>query len=1415
MDSTGHVTVIAGAGTTLPPYAACTPAASANLATAVQSVAVSSSGLVYEAGGAVVNVLDPVAGTIQTIAGQWLSGNPAVGCQDALVATQGTLGEANFGIAVAPDGSVYVTDETCDTLRRIGTDGSLSTVTHPWLTGCTGNNGPWTAGELASTACLSNPTGVAVAPDGTIYVADNRAFSRVSRIDARTGVITTYAGSLPAGRPVLSPAQYDGQLATSIQFSGDPQGLAVRPDGTVYVTDRGAKALYGIDVTGIIHLVAGGAPSTVTQEVDNGPAIGSLLYFPDAVAVDPNGSILVHDYGTGSALSRVRIIAPSYPTTFVPGTTSLASADGSEVYEFQTYGQHVATSDPVTGATLRTFQYDPQNRLIGITETRGGTTTLAYNGTTVTITPPFSAGGQQTTLTLDETGGHAITVRLPAGETTAATYTNGLMASLIDPRSGVHSYLYDALGRLTQDTDPANATIGLVTTVDTTPLPAAGGVEPLASWSIAVTSAAGHVTTHQDFSLSNGSSERNTIAPSGATSLSTESNGGLWTFVAPDGTTSSIQQVADPQFGMVDPYDGSTTRTTPSGLTYATARTRTIAGSPLAPSQILDLTTINGQSAPWSSTYTGSTRQWLYDSPAGRQGIQQLDALGRVSSISYPGTKTLPTTAFTYDADGRIQTVTVTPNANGGGAPRVTTNTYDTYLAGYLAATQDPAGDVTTYDQRDPDGRVLDLQLPDFATQPLSRVATTYDLNGNVASITVPPATSLPSTHTFTSTPVDLPASYTPPQVSTATTGNDPELATLTTSYAYDPDRQLTTVDAPEGASYAAIMKAYDTFGRLSATYDPLSNVTATYAYALNAGGVSTDQIANVTTSDGVSLTNTFDGFLKRQTLWTSTSVTGSVNWTYDSFFRPATLQVSHAPAITFAYDLDSLYAGTTSPAFTVTRDQSGASLDGLPYASTLGTVSDAWTYDGFGAQSSYTVKTSDGTVLYAMYGTGGVGSPISRDNLGRITEMNETINGATHSWLMTYDVRGRLESVTLDGTTSVYGYDPNGNMTTVDGSTFGTYDAQDRLVTLSPTSGSGPWTYSYTNNGDLTGKTNGIAGLRVRLRPLVERPQRPGQRVDRRRASPTSSMARTAASGRPLRRRWARRSRMACSTTSKGGLSPSWMDRATCSRPSSTGSSPTCPTTWCAAGVLTASSATGGGRAARAQHDRDRLSGGRAAGGLRRLGNVTKIVDPACSVGGAALCFQPFGFAGGLWEPSTGVVRFGARDYDPMAGRWTQKDASRFGGGRNFYKYAKDDPINYIDRTGRNPGLAIPFFGAGSGGLGVGAAATAAGAFAAAGASLGLAAYEAQQLWNETHTPTSYAPDTGPNSCQASQPKPNGLPTGTLPIDQYPGIDPHGIKDGYGLGPTDWVGIAPDGGVWVDDGTGNGIEIGNIDSED
>jgi RHS repeat-associated protein len=68
---------------------------------------------------------------------------------------------------------------------------------------------------------------------------------------------------------------------------------------------------------------------------------------------------------------------------------------------------------------------------------------------------------------------------------------------------------------------------------------------------------------------------------------------------------------------------------------------------------------------------------------------------------------------------------------------------------------------------------------------------------------------------------------------------------------------------------------------------------------------------------------------------------------------------------------------------------------------------------------------------------------------------------------------------------------------------------------------------------------------------------------------------------------------------------------------------------------------------------------------------------------------FQPFGFASGVYDGATALVRFGERDYDAASGRWTTKDRARFRGGINFYAYGQGDPANWTDRSGQS-GAAV-----------------------------------------------------------------------------------------------------------------------------
>jgi RHS repeat-associated protein len=74
-------------------------------------------------------------------------------------------------------------------------------------------------------------------------------------------------------------------------------------------------------------------------------------------------------------------------------------------------------------------------------------------------------------------------------------------------------------------------------------------------------------------------------------------------------------------------------------------------------------------------------------------------------------------------------------------------------------------------------------------------------------------------------------------------------------------------------------------------------------------------------------------------------------------------------------------------------------------------------------------------------------------------------------------------------------------------------------------------------------------------------------------------------------------------------------------------------------------------------------------------FGQITQDTNPG---------FQPFGFAGGLYDQHTRLTRFGSRDYDAFTGRWTTKDPIRFfGDGTNLYERVLNDPVNLIDPEG------------------------------------------------------------------------------------------------------------------------------------
>ena len=68
-----------------------------------------------------------------------------------------------------------------------------------------------------------------------------------------------------------------------------------------------------------------------------------------------------------------------------------------------------------------------------------------------------------------------------------------------------------------------------------------------------------------------------------------------------------------------------------------------------------------------------------------------------------------------------------------------------------------------------------------------------------------------------------------------------------------------------------------------------------------------------------------------------------------------------------------------------------------------------------------------------------------------------------------------------------------------------------------------------------------------------------------------------------------------------------------------------------------------------------------------------------------------PLGYAGGLEDTATGLLRFGARDYEPSTGRWLSRDPIGFSGGdANLYAYVGSDPVDHIDPSGTIVDVAV-----------------------------------------------------------------------------------------------------------------------------
>jgi len=210
---------------------------------------------------------------------------------DGLLATAAVLRNPT-GLAVAADGTLYIADSVNTVVRRVDPSGVIST--YAGITGHFYQDGddPAPATEVA----IGGVTDIALDGAGNLYIADPHNL-RIRKVDAQTHIITTVAGG---GDP--PGGANEGLPARSARFQY-PAGIFVDASNNLYVADSDANRIWKVDAaTQTIHAFAGNGSNGFAG--DGGLATAASLSAPVRATVDPSGNVIIADSGN-SALRKV------------------------------------------------------------------------------------------------------------------------------------------------------------------------------------------------------------------------------------------------------------------------------------------------------------------------------------------------------------------------------------------------------------------------------------------------------------------------------------------------------------------------------------------------------------------------------------------------------------------------------------------------------------------------------------------------------------------------------------------------------------------------------------------------------------------------------------------------------------------------------------------------------------------------------------------------------------------------------------------------------------------------------------------------------------------------------------------------------------------------------------------------------
>jgi RHS repeat-associated protein len=1216
---------------------------------------------------------------------------------DGTTASQANLGNV-WGVAAAPDGSFYFSDPDSNCIYQ--SRGSfIYRIAGTGQPGFGGDAGP------ATSATLSKPLGLALAPDGKLYIAD-WGNNRIRCVDTNTHRITTVAGN---GSNVFSG---DGGLATSAGVR-NPVNVNMGLDGSLLIADANDQRVRRVDTAGIIDTLAGNGSAGFSG--DGGLAVNAQLNFPSGVAQGPNGSYYIADTGNGTVrrvkpngiidsfagngipcngnscgdglpASQVQLIAPesiqvahngavyftepgAYRVRIVGGDGMISTLAGSGAFCTDPQGG-CGDHGPAPGANLGAGVDGPQG--LALAPDGGVFISDGPNGRIIKTEPPLP-GFEATQLAIpsldgsqlfkfDGAGRHLSTYHTATG---ALVYqfqydSAGRLTFVTDGDGNVTKLNRDATGNLTGITGPHNqtASIGLdangylasVSNPGASPYTMQYGTGGLLT---ALTNPRGN-TTFWEYD-SQGRLTKETDAEGGVMQLArTDVSGDEYNVTA----TNSAGKSATFGYRLEAGGDKTFTYTYPSGIgakvtefTDGRKEVRWPSGEVQSERRAPDPRW--GMQAPYSTDRSMIT-------PSGIGWNMQLF---REVSLSDPKDP------LKVDADADQFT------ANGNSFTRF-------YIGSERTITEISPTGVTRKTQIDAQGRIVTSQLGDFAVQHYAydakgRLAASlrgdgittramtyaydsagrfaqqvnarnnalqqqYDAAGhvnkrvgyggaqtllaldgmnNLVSLTPPGRTA----HQFTYNKVDLVTEYLPPAVD----ANDPS-----TRYTYDADQNLQTITHPGGPVQTL---SYNAAGQVSGLAMPNGNYTFNYQPT---GGL----LSNATSPDGITTAYQYDGPLVTRFTWGG-GISGVVNLAYSNGFRLAAVGVAGGTTTTLSYDAAE-QVSTIGP-MVITR----SNTNGLITEINTGQLKEVYNYNAFAEPDSYTV-TYGGAPLYSAYYT--------RTVEGKIAQKSEVIQGTAVTSNYTYDASGRLASVD-NGALTRFGYGVNDNRTstTVNGGspTLAAYDAQDRLTQMG--------SIAFTHN--LIGQRTGTGGSLTASYGWDV--------VGNLKSATVGGTAVTYAyDGRNRRMR-----------RQQGGVVTKWLYQAPLQLAAELDGSDNVVSQFVyGTRGFTPDLLIKGGQTYRYISDQVgsprllvNVSTGQVAQRLDydAFGKVTQDTSPD---------FQPIGFAGGLYDATTGFVRFGAREYDAATGRFTARDPIMFGGAdTNLYAYVHSDPVNAVDPLG------------------------------------------------------------------------------------------------------------------------------------